>query len=128
MKKLVKLLFLASILTAIIFSFYYSFKWIYNKNFDGETITEEKQNIEFGLNLDDFKVHRDTIRFGDSFGEIMLRNKLSYSEIYNIVQGIKDSFDVRWLTTGKPYTILSTKDSLTQPQYFIISQIVLIML
>ena len=108
MKKLVKLLFIASILTAIIFSFYYSFKWIYNKNFDGETFTEEKQNIEFGLNLDDFKVHRDTIRFGDSFGEIMLRNKLSYSEIYNIVQGIKDSFDVRWLTTGKPYTFLSS--------------------
>ena len=49
----------------------------------------------------------------------MLRNKLSYSQIYNIVQSIKDSFDVRWLTAGKPYTILSTKDSLVDPQYFI---------
>ena len=66
-----------------------------------------------------FKVQRDTIRFGDSFGEIMLRNKLSYSQIYNIVQSIKDSFDVRWLTTGKPYTILSSKDSLANPEYFI---------
>ena len=49
----------------------------------------------------------------------MLRNKLSYSQIYNIVQSIKDSFDVRWLTAGKPYTILSSKDSLANPQYFI---------
>ena len=79
----------------------------------------KKENVEFGFNLDNFKVKRDTIRFGDSFGEIMLRNKLSYSQIYNIVQSIKDSFDVRWLTAGKPYTILSSKDSLVNPQYFI---------
>ena len=79
----------------------------------------KKENIEFGFDLDSFKVQKDTIRFGDSFGEIMLRNKLSYSQIYNIVQSIKDSFDVRWLTAGKPYTILSSKDSLANPQYFI---------
>ena len=119
MKKLIKLLFIASILTAIIFSIYYLINWIDNKNFDIDIVDQEKENIEFGFNLDDFRVQRDTIRFGDSFGEIMLRNKLSYSQIYNIVQSIKDSFDVRWLTAGKPYTILSTKDSLVDPQYFI---------
>jgi len=119
MKKMIKLLFIASILTAIIFSIYYLINWIDNKNFDIDIVDQEKENIEFGFNLDDFRVQRDTIRFGDSFGEIMLRNKLSYSQIYNIVQSIKDSFDVRWLTAGKPYTILSTKDSLVDPQYFI---------
>ena len=81
--------------------------------------TPNKENIEFGFNLDNYRVDRDTIQFGDSFGEIMLRNKMSYSQIYNIVQSIKDSFDVRWLTAGKPYTILSTKDSTAIPQYFI---------
>ena len=119
MKRLIKLLFLASILTAIIFSIYYLINWVNDKNFDVEITIKEKENIEFGFNLDNFKVKRDTIRFGDSFGEIMLRNKLSYSQIYNIVQSIKDSFDVRWLTTGKPYTILSSKDSLANPEYFI---------
>ena len=44
---------------------------------------------------------------------------MSYPQIYKIVQTIKDSFDIRWLTAGKPYTILSTKDSLEQPLYFI---------
>ena len=81
--------------------------------------TPKKENIEFGFNLDNYRVDRDTIQFGDSFGEIMLRNKMSYSQIYNIVQSIKDSFDVRWLTAGKPYQILSTKDSTAIPQYFI---------
>ena len=119
MKKLIKLLFLTSILTAIVFSIYLLINWIYDKNFHVEINNKEKENIEFGFNLDNFKVQSDTIRFGDSFGEIMLRNKLSYSQIYNIVQSIKDSFDVRWLTTGKPYTILSSKDSLANPEYFI---------
>ena len=119
MKKFIKILIVTSILTAIIFTTYYMISWIYNKNFDVEVFVKEKENIEFGFNLDNYKVDRDTIKFGDSFGEIMLRNKLSYSQIYNIVQRIKDSFDVRWLTAGKPYVILSSKDSLPNPQYFI---------
>jgi len=119
MKKFIKILIVTSILTAIIFTTYYMISWIYNKNFDVEVFVKEKENIEFGFNLDNYKVDRDTIKFGDSFGEIMFRNKLSYSQIYNIVQSIKDSFDVRWLTAGKPYVILSSKDSLPNPQYFI---------
>jgi len=119
MKKFIKILVVTSILTAIIFTTYYMISWIYNKNFNVEVFVKEKENIEFGFNLDNYKVDRDTIKFGDSFGEIMLRNKLSYSQIYNIVQSIKDSFDVRWLTAGKPYVILSSKDSLPNPQYFI---------
>ena len=87
--------------------------------FDFSKSEENKPNIEFGINVDNYKISRDTIRSGDSFGEILIKKKLSYSQIYKIVQTIKDSFDIRWLTAGKPYTILSTKDSLEQPLYFI---------
>ena len=118
MKRLVKILFLSLTITFIIFSVYYFFSLAFNNSEEDNYIIQE-ENTEFGFNLDNFKVDRDTIQFGDSFGEIMLRNKLSYSQIYNIVESIKDSFDVRWLTAGKPYTILSTKDSLLNPQYFI---------
>ena len=84
----------------IIFGFFgliLALNYIITGDIKGDKILK-KENIEFGFNLDNFKVKKDTIRFGDSFGEIMLRNKLSYSQIYNIVQSIKDSFDVRWLT------------------------------
>ena len=118
MKRLVKILFLSLTITFIIFSVYYFFSLSFNNSEEDNYIIQQ-ENTEFGFNLDNFKVDRDTIQFGDSFGEIMLRNKLSYSQIYNIVESIKDSFDVRWLTAGKPYTILSTKDSLLNPQYFI---------
>ena len=118
MKRLFRILFLSLILTAFIYLIYYLFG-LFSDSSNEEFFTEKKDNIEFGFNLDNYRVNRDTIQFGDSFGEIMLRNKMSYSQIYNIVQSIKDSFDVRWLTAGKPYTILSTKDSLAMPQYFI---------
>ncbi|MED5354512.1 MAG: peptidoglycan DD-metalloendopeptidase family protein [Bacteroidota bacterium] len=87
--------------------------------FDFNTTEEIQPKIEFGFEIDNYKVSRDTIRPGDSFGEILINKKLSYPQIYKIVQTIKDSFDIRWLTAGKPYTILSTKDSLEQPLYFI---------
>ena len=87
--------------------------------FDFNSDQQIKPNIKFGFDLNNYKVFHDTISPGDSFGEILIKKKISYPQIYKIVQGIKDSFDIRWLTAGKPYTILSTKDSLEQPLYFI---------
>ena len=86
-----------AIIVIIIFGFFgliLALNHILTGDIKGDKILK-KENIEFGFNLENFKVQKDTIRFGDSFGEIMLRNKLSYSQIYNIVQSIKDSFDVR---------------------------------
>jgi murein DD-endopeptidase MepM/ murein hydrolase activator NlpD len=75
--------------------------------------------LEFGYNLNDYIVVRDTIKKGDSFGQIMERNKIGYPQIYNIVEKIKDSFNIAKLQQGKPYTILCSKDSLQLPQSFI---------
>jgi murein DD-endopeptidase MepM/ murein hydrolase activator NlpD len=74
---------------------------------------------EFGFNLNDFYVKRDTVRAGDSFGEIMQRNKIGYPRIFQIAEKARDSFDIRKLQIGKPYTILCSKDSLQEPKCFI---------
>ncbi len=76
-------------------------------------------NFEFGFNLDDFIVKRDTIKNGDSFGEILERNNIGYPEIFKIAQKAKDTFDIRKLQIGKPYTLLCAKDSLETPKSFI---------
>jgi len=77
------------------------------------------ENIEFGYNLNDYIVIRDTIKKGDSFGEIMERNKIGYPQIYNIVEKVKDTFNIASLQQGKPYTLLCSKDSLQLPTCFI---------
>ncbi len=86
---------------------------------DLQTYVEPEPAKEFGFVLDDFVVKRDTIRKGDSFGEILERNRIGYPKIFNIAEKAKDSFDIRKLQIGKPYTLLCTKDSLELPQCFI---------
>lgn len=83
------------------------------------TVEKVKENFEFGYNLDDFIVKRDTIKSGDSFGEILERNHIGYPKIFQIAEKAKDTFDIRRLQTGKPYTLLCAKDSLETPTTFI---------
>jgi len=75
--------------------------------------------FEFGFNLNDYIVKRDTIRYGDSFGLILERNKIGYPKIFHIAEKAKDTFDIRRLQVGKPYTLLCSKDSLEIPKCFI---------
>jgi len=80
---------------------------------------EQKELFEFGYNLNNFTVIRDTIKSGDTFGVILERNNINYPKIYEIAEKAKDTFDIRKLQIGKPYTLLCTKDSLREPQCFI---------
>jgi murein DD-endopeptidase MepM/ murein hydrolase activator NlpD len=93
-------------------------------NLEDEVLEEvamvEPDVYEFGFNLNDYIVKRDTIRKGDTFGLILERNKVGYPKIFNIAEKAKDTFDIRRsLQVGKPYTLLCTKDSLEIAKCFI---------
>ena len=75
--------------------------------------------IRFGYNLDDYKVIQDTIKSGESFGIILDRHHVFYPKINKIAATVKDTFDVRRVRAGKPYTILASKDSTEKAQVFI---------
>ena len=75
--------------------------------------------IDFGFNLNEFNVVNDTIKSGDTFGSIIDKQNLSGKQVYDIVAKVKDTFDVRSIRKGKPYTILRTKDRKHKIQYFI---------
>ncbi len=85
-------------------------------------IIPEKIVYEFGYRLNDYTVINDTLRSGENFGEILSRNKIGASKIHEIVTTIKDSFNIRSLKAGIPYTILATEDSTQQAQVFIYRQ------
>lgn len=74
---------------------------------------------EYGFILNNFHVVKDTIKSGESFGSLLSKYNVSSSEVYNIVHEIKETFDVRKLKIGQPYTILASKDSLQKAQVFI---------
>ena len=82
-------------------------------------IKKEKVIKEYGYILNNYSVKKDTIESGDSFGLILENNNLFYPKIYDIVQEAKKVFDIRKINIGRPYTILSSKDSLNKPLVFI---------
>ena len=78
-----------------------------------------KPEIRFGYKIDDYKVIQDTIESGESFGIILDRHHVMYPKINKIAAVAKDTFDVRRVIAGKPYTILASKDSIEKAQVFI---------
>lgn len=86
-------------------------------------VVEEKPVVKrYGFNFDEFTVVEDTIERGQSFGELMIDHNADYPKVVKIANEFKDTFDVRKLQFGKPYTILKSKDSLGSAQVFIYEQ------
>ncbi len=83
-------------------------------------ITKPKtKKVEFGFNYADFNVVNDTISKGDSFGSIIQNQNIGDKEVFNIVEQVKDSFNVRTIRYNKPYTLLRSKNKTNKLQVFI---------
>ncbi|MGY0425262.1 MAG: peptidoglycan DD-metalloendopeptidase family protein [Polaribacter sp.] len=78
-----------------------------------------KPVYKYGYKMADYNVIQDTIKSGESFGMILDRHHVYYPKITEIANAIKDTFDVRKVRVGMPYTILASKDSVEQAQVFI---------
>ena len=79
----------------------------------------EKPSIKYGFDFNKFFAKEYKIKKGDTFGDILENNGIDYPDVYQILQKIKSSVNVRKLQIGKPYTLLFTKDSIRTPKYFI---------
>lgn len=80
---------------------------------------EEPVKTRFGFDFGAYEVVQDTVKNGDSFGELMLKNHVDYDKVLEISENYKDTFDVRKIKVGKPYFILKSQDSLPKAQVFI---------
>ena len=79
----------------------------------------EPEIREYGFKLSEFNVTKDTVEYGDSFGEIMQENLVDYNKVLKIINDYKEVFDVRKIRVGKPYLLLKSKDTLEQVQVFV---------
>jgi murein DD-endopeptidase MepM/ murein hydrolase activator NlpD len=113
MSKISQRIFLIILITSFILSC--------NKTNEEEIIVPKAKPklVEFGFNLHDFNVLNDTIKSGDTFGSLLDSQNIDDNEVYDIVAKVKDSFDVRSIRKGKPYTILRSKDRTKKIQVFI---------
>ncbi|HWR94331.1 MAG TPA: peptidoglycan DD-metalloendopeptidase family protein [Flavobacterium sp.] len=74
---------------------------------------------QFGFKLNDYNVFYDTIQSGDAFGSKILNQNIGSHQVYDIVNKIKDSFDVRKIRVGKSIIFLRSKDRFKKLQAII---------
>ena len=92
------------------------------ENIEPEVIEQDtiyEPNIEYGLNLDSFIVHKNVIKPNQFLANILLPHHVPYTEIDLLAKASKEIFDVRKIASGKNYTILCKRDSVEKAQYFI---------
>lgn len=91
-----------------------------SENETPEVVTKPQRIVEqFGFKFNDFNVYHDTIQKGDTFGSIIDKQNIGDKQVYDIIDKVKDSFDVRKVRIGKPFTLLRSKDVYKKLQAFI---------
>jgi murein DD-endopeptidase MepM/ murein hydrolase activator NlpD len=90
-----------------------------NDILDKEIVKPAVKKIEFGFKYSDFNVIHDTIKKGDTFGTIIENQNIGTKKVYDIIEKVKDTFDVRIIRINKPYTLLRSKNKTNNLQVFI---------
>lgn len=91
------------------------------KNIAGTVVLKEP-NFEYGILADTFHVIKDTVKKGQTLGEIFYLYHIDHPQIHQIVQKSKSIFDVRRVNAGKPYTVLCSQDSTKKAEVLIYEQ------
>ncbi|MFV5685206.1 peptidoglycan DD-metalloendopeptidase family protein [Flavobacterium sp. GB2R13] len=90
-----------------------------NDILDKEIVKPAVKKIEFGFKYSDFNVIHDTIKKGDTFGTIIENQNIGTKKVYDIIEKVRDTFDVRIIRINKPYTLLRSKNKTNNLQVFI---------
>ena len=80
---------------------------------------KKTKKSEFGFVYSEFNVVHDTIKSGDTFGSIIEKQNIGDKEVYDIIEKVKDTFDVRTIRFNKPYVLLRSKHKKNKLQVFI---------
>ena len=84
-----------------------------------DTLVIKDTIYKYGLPIEEFAIKHDTIRPGQTLAEVLMNYGLSAQKVYNLTQCPDTIFDVRKVRAGQPCALLSTKDSIATPRYFV---------
>jgi murein DD-endopeptidase MepM/ murein hydrolase activator NlpD len=83
-----------------------------------EELEASKPIVDFGFHYDDYNVLLDTIKPGFTLDKILSKQNLNGKKVADIINTVKDSFDVR-TTRKQPYVALRSKDKYNKLQVLI---------
>ena len=82
-------------------------------------VKAKAENSDFGFNFADFNVVQDTVRKGDTFGTIINKQNIGDRKVFEIVESVKDTFDVRIIKPNRIYTMLRSKNKTNKLEVFV---------
>ena len=74
---------------------------------------------EFGFNLNDYNIVRDTLKQGDTFGKLLEDQHIGATEIHHIAEVTKELINPKNFRVGKPYAFLFDKKHPDTPHSFV---------
>jgi murein DD-endopeptidase MepM/ murein hydrolase activator NlpD len=83
-----------------------------------EELEASKPIVDFGFHYDDYNVLIDTIKPGFTLEKILSKQNLNGKKVADIINTVKDSFDVR-TARKQPYVALRSKDKYNKLQVLI---------
>lgn len=75
--------------------------------------------IAYGINIDTLELVYGKVKKNQFLSDILLAHNVSYNVIDKIARDWKDVFDVRRIRSGYPYSVITSRDSLRKPLYFV---------
>ena len=74
---------------------------------------------EFGFNLNDYNIVRDTLKQGDTFGKLLEDQHIGATEIHHIAETTKELISPKNFRVGHPYAFLYDKKHPDTPHSFV---------
>ena len=74
---------------------------------------------EFGFNLNDHNISKDTLKQGDTFGKLLEEKGVAVGDIYNITTQTKELINPKNFHVGKMYAFLYDKKKPNTPHSFV---------
>ncbi len=75
--------------------------------------------VRFGYDYNDYEVITDTVKSGDTFGDLIDDHLVTGQSSFLAAQKLDEVYSVRRIQVGKPYTILKKQDSANSVAAFI---------
>lgn len=90
------------------------------KNSKDIVIAEPPKPVyEYGFNILEYNIVKDTVRIGDTFGKLLNDNHIRMSDIYTLTENHKDLLNPKDFRAGQPYAKVFSKQNPDSLAYFI---------
>lgn len=84
-----------------------------------EPVVKDTAIMAYGLDISKFEQRGGTVKPNEFLSDILLKHDVPYQDIDALARNTRDTFDVRKIRAGHDFIILSGKDSIGSPEYFI---------